>query len=338
MNKIGIIGTGSYTPPKVVSNADLEKIVKNYDAEKGKGSLDEWVRRRYGISERRWAAADELPSDMATEACRNAIQKAGLTPSDIDFLILNTAYGDYHQPTTATSVQRNLGMRSDTFALEVNLPCGGPVFGLSVAHNFILSGRYKYGIVVGVDKMSLLIDQEDFRMVSLFGEAAGACILGAVETGGIIDYHLGSKGEEGAESEYALVIPGGRAAHPSSPKTVEEKLHFLYMNGGIVDDFIQTYFTDTIRLLLERNQLDAQNFGYLVPHQAARNSILKNTQKAGIPDEKVFFTLEKFGNTSSASILLTLDHAMSQNLPQGSHLLLVGMGGGLNWGGVLIQI
>lgn len=337
-NKVGIISTGAYVPGNVVANADLERIVKNYDPIKGKGSLDHWYRRRYGIIERRWSNPDELPSDMAAAAGKDALRSAGLEASDIDFLILNTAFGDYAQPTTATQVQKKLGMRSNSFALELNLPCAGPVFGMVTAAHFLLGGRYKKGLILGVDKMSELVDKEDFRMAGLFGEAAAGCILGIAESGGnILDFDLGSVGEEGSESEFALVIPGGKAANPASQMTVNERKHFLKMNGGLVESFIQENFVQSIQKLLDTHKLKPGDIKTLIPHQASRKLVQDNMESIGFQEHQIEFTIQDYGNTSSASVFLTLDQAWKKGFEPGDKIILAGMGGGLNWGALLYE-
>ena len=331
-----IISTGCYVPERKITNEYLTRYVKNFQPEKAKSSLSDWIKKHYGISERRWAKEKELPSDMATKAVQKALAKANLHAAELDFLILNTAYGDYSQPTTATAVQRKLGMREGSFAIELNMPCAGPIYGLVIGHNFIQTGQFKKGAVIGTDKMSELIDKEDFKMAGLFGDGAGACLLGESKNGGILSYHLGSKGEEGQEHDYALVIPGGRAANPTSAETLN-KLHYLKMDGKKTANLFNTYMLNSIKELLKKKHFNIEDIDYMVSHQASRNLILGIAKEVGLPENKVLFTIKEFGNTSSASVFITLDKLFSQHIKAGSKLLIAGIGGGLNWGSILYE-
>ena len=337
MNKVGILGTGVYIPERVVSNNDLEGIVRDYDAEKSGMNLDAWIQKYYGVKERRWGPADEMPSEQAAKAALHALENANMTAGDIDFIILNTSFGDYVQPTTAALVQRIIKMRSNTFALELNMPCPGGVYSMVVAYNFIATGRYKTGLVLGVDKMSGLVNHDKFMLTSLFGEGAGAVVLSASGKESVVDYYLGSKGEEGDEKEYASKILAGGAKHPASAKTVANEMHHLSINGDKIARYVDYTISDTIHALLERNELTLNDIRYIVPHQAGYKTVLKGTRLAGIPDEKVVFTLHKYGNTSAASTLITLHELHSLEIQPNDLVIMVGMGSGLNWGGVLIK-
>ncbi len=331
---IGILSTGGYVPSSVITNADLSSMVKDFDPQRAGRSLNEWIQEHYGISERRWS--DEMPSHQATQAAKIAIDNSGLKKEDIDFIILNTSFGDYPQPTTATAVQHNLGLRSDVFAVEINMPCAGPIYGLSMAYAMINMGKYRNGLVIGVDKMTELIDKEAFMLASLFGEGAGAAVVSRDKGHKILDFHLGSKGEVGEEQDYGLVIPAGKAKHPVSQRTLEEKLHYLHLRGGVVNEFVLGSIMDTVKELVVKQGLQPNDIPTVVPHQAGKNLIVKGLMKEGFKEEQLCFTLGKYGNTSAASILLTLDKFW--NKPNaGEKVLLLGMGGGLNWGGVLLQ-
>jgi 3-oxoacyl-[acyl-carrier-protein] synthase-3 len=336
--KAGIISTGFYVPERKILNTDLNQWVRNYDPEISGKSLDEWIISRYGIESRRWADKETLTSDMAYLAAEDALQSGGLDVEDIDFLILNTATGDYPQPTTATAVQRRLGMKPESFAIELNMPCAGPVYGIVLAKNFILSGKYKKGLVVGADKMSSLIDLADFRMAGLFGEGAGACIVGRVPDSGILGEFIRSKGEEGNPNDYALIVPGGGVVNPGRAENGSPALRFLQMNGPKVEAFIESCLGETIENLLSEVGWTLADLDYFVPHQAAKKSLINLAHSAGIPVSKLVLTLQYFGNTSSASILITLDSLFRTKLPGGTRILVAGMGGGLNWGGFLYEV
>lgn len=333
---IGIVSTGYYVPENIVTNSDVAAMVTNYDAARSGVSLDEWLKSRYGIISRRWS--DEYPSDQAVKAAVMAMETAGLQSTDIDFIILNTAFGDFAQPTTATEVQKKIGMRDGSFAMEINSPCAGTVFGMVTAMHFVASGRYKYGLVIGVDKMSLLIDKEDFKMAGLFGEGAGACIVSIMDQPAILDYALGSQGESGDPADYSLRILGGKSVNPTSQKTLDEKQHYLQMVGRRVEAFVDYAFKDVYEKLVIGNGMTADDIDYVVPHQASRNMVRDSLMRLGFDEEKVRFTVEQYGNTSAASILITLHDLLDEGVTSGSRILLLGMGGGLNWGGILYQV
>lgn len=330
--KVGIIGSGIYLPKTILRNEELNAEFLNYRERLTKCSLNEWVNSRYGISERRLAAADEKPSDMAYRAVCDALTNSGMKAQDLDFLILNTAFGDYTQPTTATTVQRKLGMRSDTFAFEINMPCSGPIFGLVTALQFILGGQYKNGAVVGVDKMSSLTDPADFRSATLFGDASGAFIIGHKPLYTFERHYLASKGESGEESEFGFVVPAGGSVNPTSEQTLHQKKHHLQMNRKVVDRFVMEAIEDIMR------NLPPPKGGYdrIIPSQAAKPLLEKAFSQAGVDTSKIEFSLEKLGNTSSASVFITFHLANLSALPSGSQLLLTGVGAGLNWGGVIL--
>ncbi|MEZ5009067.1 MAG: ketoacyl-ACP synthase III [Chitinophagales bacterium] len=334
MNNIGIIATGHYVPEAKLTNKALEGIVKNFDPKVANKTLDEWIFNRYGIKSRSFS--DELPSDQATAAAKKAIEKSNIAKEDIDFVILNTAFGDYIQPTTATEVQKKLGLRKDSFALEINMPCGGPTYGISMAHAFINSGKYKYGLVLGVDKMSKLVDLKDFRMAGLFGEGAGAAIVGPTTSNTIVDYVLRSKGEEGNEEDYALCIPAGYAKEVASIESVQKERHYLYMKGRLVEQFVESAVKEVVNYFDDGFGVGPEAITYVVPHQASKKMIIDKLGLAGIEAHKICFTLEEYGNTSAASVLITLDKFIDR-FSKNDKVLLVAMGGGLNWGGVLLN-
>lgn len=323
-------------PGRVYENKELEALVQNYDPAKSGVSLSDWVYNHYGIRRRNWAADDEFPSDYGTKAAQKAIADAGLEAQDIDLLVLNTAFGDYIQPTTATLIQQNLGMRPDSFALEINMPCAGPIYSITTAYNFLLGGKYKTALVVGADKMSRLTDPRDFIMGTLFGDGAGALVLGQVPDGGIVDYYLASKGEGPDHEEHALVIPGGFARNPTSAETIDQNMHVLRMHGKQVEGFVDSCMKDIVEHLLPPHRLTIYDLAYLIPHQAAYNTVIHATRELGIPDDIVCFSLEDLANTSAASIFITLIKHRHKMKP-GDKILLAGMGGGLNWGGILYE-
>ncbi|HWB63824.1 MAG TPA: 3-oxoacyl-[acyl-carrier-protein] synthase III C-terminal domain-containing protein [Chitinophagales bacterium] len=333
--KPGISGAGYYVPDNIIGNNELEKTVKNFDAAKAGRSFDDWVQSRYGINERR-RADNETASYQAYKAVATALADAGLNATDLDFLILNTSSGDYIQPTTASTVQQLLGMRKNTFAMEINLPCGGPMYGIATAVSYLLTGKYKHGAVVGVDKMFAIIDNDDFRMGSLFGEGAASVIVSAGGPHIIEDFHLASAAEEGEEKDFALTILAGNSKYPASVQTLQSKMHYLKMNGPKVEAFAVSAIVESVSNLLGSAGLTINEIDFFVPHQAAYPIINKAFNSLNADPAKVLFTLDKFGNTSAASVLLTFAYHKNRYQPK-QKIILTAMGAGLNWGGVLVQ-
>ncbi|MFT6209729.1 MAG: 3-oxoacyl-[acyl-carrier-protein] synthase-3 [Bacteroidia bacterium] len=332
---VKIVSTGIYIPERIVTNSELESSVTNYNPKLGGGSLDYWIRNHYGIEERRWS--NVLPSDQAAKACQMAIDRSGLTVSDIDFLILNTAFGDTSQPTTATEVQKKIRMKPSSFAIEINSPCAGSVFGITTATHFLASGNYRNALVVGVDKMTGLVDMSDFKMAGLFGEGAGACVLSKSQDSGILATHLASSGELGNPQDYALRILGGKARYPTAKNKESEDLFYLQMRGGLVEDFVYQSFADSIEKLLSQSGISRKDIDHVVTHQAAESLIFNGLNRCGIDSDKATMTIREYGNTSAASMLITLDKLYNSQLEQHQLVLLLGMGGGLNWGGIIYQ-
>jgi 3-oxoacyl-[acyl-carrier-protein] synthase-3 len=333
--KPGIAGIGYYVPDHIMTNHDLEATVKNFNPQKAGRSLDTWVKERYGISERR-VSKEETASHQAYRAGVSALSDAGMSASDLDFLILNTSSGDYIQPTTASTVQKLLGMRQNTFAMEINLPCGGPMFGISTAVSFLLSGKYKCGLVIGVDKMFSIIDGEDFKMASLFGEGAGAVIISQDAPHPVLDFYLASAAEEGEEKDYALTILAGGSKYPASEQTISKKDHFLRMNGAKVELFAENAIMESVNILLKDAEIPIDSIDYFIPHQAARTIISRAFDKLGVSPSRVLYTLDRYGNTSAASVLITFAH-YKDLYRRDQKLILTAMGAGLNWGGILLQ-
>ncbi|TVR76024.1 MAG: ketoacyl-ACP synthase III [Chitinophagaceae bacterium] len=328
--KIGIISTGAVIGEIIESNDALEKKVSNYDPGISNKSLDELLQQRYGIKSR--AKTNRLPSDMASEACMHAIKKANVAVSEIDFLILNTTSGDHIQPTTATKVQKLIGMREDSFAMELNMPCAGNIYGLATAYSYIKTGIGKMGLVVGVDRMTTIVDREDFFTAGMFGDGASACLVGENPAYIIKDIFLKSRADE----EITLGIKSSGSAYPITEDSVKKKDHLLTMKGNNTADFIHETVQETIRYLLKKSKLQINQLDQLIIHQASKVLITKAVKALGFNDSQLAFTVEKYGNTSSASVLLTLDDYLI-NSPNAKNIFLIGMGSGLNWGGIYLK-
>jgi 3-oxoacyl-[acyl-carrier-protein] synthase-3 len=329
--KVGLISTGICKGEIQETNFELDKKVKNFDVSIAKCSLNEWLIKHYGIKSRLKSA--KLPSEMAYKACLSAIESSALTITDIDFLILNTTTGDFKQPTTATKVQHLLGMKKNSFAIEVNMPCAGNLYGMAMASSFIKSGLGNYGLVVGVDKMSTNINQEDFILAGMFGDAAAAGVIGLNPKFEVLDILLKSKNDENG----TLRMKSSGSAFPLSEQTVKDKEHLLKMRGNETKDFIKASIHEMFTGLLVKSGLKVADLDQLILHQASLPILKETCKELGLTESQAFFTVDKYGNTSSASVLLTLHEYMESKTNPGEHIFLIGMGSGLNWGGVYLR-
>ncbi len=323
--RAGIVGIGSYVPEKVLTNAELEKMVD---------TNDEWIVTRTGISERRIAADNETASDFAVKASIHALETAGKKPEDIDFVICATITGDMPLPATSSIVQHRLGIpQSPAFDLQAG--CSGFIYALQVADSFVRSGAFKNILVIGVDLLSRLTDWTDRNTCILFGDAAGAAIVSPVEDGtGIFSFYLGSDGS-GAE---LLMTPAGGSRMPASFSTVENHMHFLKMSGREVFKFAVRIMGDAAVEALNRAGFKPEDLDILVPHQANIRIINAAAERLGMPAEKVFVNVNKYGNTSAASIPLALDEAYRSGVIKKNHLVAaVGFGAGLTWGASILR-
>lgn len=312
---IGIIACGAYVGEYLEKNTQLVSTVSNFDTNKANCSLESWIEKHYGIRSR--AKTTLNCAEMAYKACLNALNKSVLDITDIDFLILNTSTGDNRQPTTATAVQQMLGMKSDSFAIELNMPCAGNIFGLSIGKNFIKSSSSSIGLVVGVDKMSSIIDPTDFIMAAMFGDGAGAALIGENATYTIASEMLQSKGD-----------PNGAL------QLNRENSPFLLMHGAHTSDFISTTISSTIKSLNNNSSLDCGEPSLqIIPHQASQELLIRSLTSLGYSKRQISFTNTLWGNTSSGSILITLSEYLEQE-HIAKNIYLIGMGGGLNWGGM----
>lgn len=331
---VGILSAGLYIPPTRLSNDDVEEIVTNYDAAVSGRSLDAWTQERYGITSR--AISDELPSEMMAKAIRSAAIQAGISLDEIDFLIVNTAFGDYSQPTTATEVQKRLGLKEGVFALEINMPCSGAIYTSVLASSLLQTGGYRYGVVAGAEKMHRLVDMQDFRTAALFGDGAGAFVLGPEAPWQIKKHKLWSCGEEGHDHDFALSMLGGRAVYPTSEQTIEKGYHQFRMQGKKVQAFAEQAIGQIIDHVEQSWGISFDSFDAIIPHQASKNIVQKAFSARGISESNVRYTLDKYGNTSAASIYITMADSWS-SLEMANRILMCGFGGGLNWGAILLE-
>jgi len=320
-----IIGTGSYLPLRVLSNKDLEKMVDTSDA---------WIVERTGISERRIASEDEAASDLACHAAEKAINDGGIKPSDIDFIIVATVTPDMLFPSTACLVQNRLGAKR-AFAFDLSAACSGFIYALSVADQYIKSGMYQMGLVIGSDVFSKVTDWTDRNTCVLFGDGAGAVILKA-DTGdkGIVSSHLYSDGT----SWDMLYVPGGGSRIPPGEDMINNRQQFVKMRGSETFKVAVNTMCASINDALKSNGLTANDIKLFIPHQANLRIIQAIGKKLNVPMERFMINLDRYGNTSAASIPIALDEAVKEGrIEEGDNILLEAFGGGLTWGAALIK-
>lgn len=322
--KAGILGVGSYLPEKIISNFDFEKIMD---------TSDEWIRTRTGIKERRVADVNEATSDLATKAALNAIKDANLTPEDIDLIIVATITPDMIFPSTACLVQANIkATKAACFDLEA--ACSGFIYGMTVAKQFIETNTYKHVLVIGAEALSRILDYEDRSTAILFGDGAGAVVMGSVNGGGVLSTNLGS---DGNGKDY-LNIPAGGSKNPASEETLKNRLHYVKMAGNDVFKFAVRIMQDASIKCVESANLDIQDIDYLIPHQANIRIIEASAKRLKLNMDKVYVNLDRYGNMSAASIPVALDEAYREGkIKKGDNIVLVGFGGGLTWGASVVR-
>lgn len=322
---VGIIGTGSYVPEQIVTNKDLEQIVD---------TNDEWIVTRTGISERRKAESHIATSDMSVLAAQKAMEAAGIKPEEIDLIIVATITPDMILPSTACLIQEKLGATKAS-AFDLSAACTGFIYGLSVASQFIVTGMYKYVLVVGAETLSRILNPADRNTLILFGDGAGAAVLGPVEEGtGFLSFELGSDGS-GAQLLYQ---EAGGSRVPASIESVEQGKHYLTMLGNDVFKFAVRIMGEASLKALAKAGLTKEDVDYLIPHQANIRIVDAAVKRLALPTEKVFVNLDKYGNMSGASIPVALDEAVRNNkINKGDTVVLVGFGAGLTWGSCVLS-
>lgn len=320
-----IVGWGKSVPPQVLTNDDLAQMVD---------TSDEWIRTRTGICERHIAADGEVTSTMALQAARQALEVAGLNPSQLELVIVATMTPDYAFPSTACLVQDALGA-TRAAAFDLSAGCTGFVYGLSVAADLISSGAYENALVIGAETLSRVIDWSDRDTCVLFGDGAGAVVLRANGIdGGVLSTVLGSDGS----GSTLLYMPAGGSREPASHKTVSEGSHYLKMRGREVFRFAVRAMSTATRQVVEQAGLTLADLKLVIPHQANKRIIEASTRSLGLPPEVVFSNLERYGNTSAASIPIALCEAAEDGrIEQGDLLVCVGFGAGLTWGAAAVR-
>ena len=321
-----IVGTGSYVPARVLTNADLEKLVD---------TSDEWIVTRTGISERHVASDDEATSDLAYHAARAALESSGVDPGDLDMILVATATPDMFFPSTACVLQDRLGARRSG-GLDISAACSGFIYGLAVANGLIRAGTARTVLLLGAETLTKVVNWQDRNTCVLFGDGAGAVVLRADEgEGGVLSVHLYADGSKGP----LLILPGGGSRHPMSQAVLEAGLTKIQMNSGNeVFKLAVRPMEDAALTALKQNGYEVGDVDFIITHQANMRIISALGQRLGLPDHKVVANLKRVGNTSAASIPLALDEAVRDGRVQAGHLvLLCAFGGGLTWASSLIR-
>ncbi|MGB0371772.1 MAG: beta-ketoacyl-ACP synthase III [Opitutales bacterium] len=327
-NNISVViqGVGTYLPEKRLTNEDLTEIVE---------TTDEWIRTRTGISERRVAAEDESTIDLAEHAAKAAMEDAGVSPDEIDLVIVATITPTMPFPATACLLQARLGLRQ-VMAFDLEAACSGFTYALETAESLIKTGRYQKALIVGAEKITSILDWADRSTCVLFGDGAGAAVLSASENTefGIIDSISRSDGSDPS----LLQQPAGGSALPASQATIESGDHYLKMRGRDLFKVVVRVVNVLCRDILERNNLKADQIKLIVPHQANVRMIESMAKHLEISSDKFFVNLDRFGNTSAASVPIALREALDKGLiASGDYVLLVAFGAGLTWSASLIK-
>lgn len=321
--KAAITGVGGYVPEQILSNKDLEKMVD---------TNDEWITSRTGIKERRIVGdSGMITSDMAAAAVNDLLQKTGTNPDDIELVICATVSPDTRMPDTANTIALKAGIKN-AFGFDINAACSGFLYALHTASKFIETGTYKKIIVVGVDQMSSIIDYEDRTTCVIFGDGAGAVLLEPSEEHGIIDAVMKS---DGIGREY-LVIPAGGSAMPITEEVLRERKQYVQQEGRAVFKNAIQGMTSTITEVLKRNNLSKEDIAWLVPHQANKRIIDTVASQLNFPMDKVMVIIEKYGNTTAATLPLCL-YDYEDKLKPGDKIILTAFGGGFTWGSLLLE-
>ena len=325
-----IIGTGSYMPARIMTNDDLSKIVD---------TNDEWITSRTGIKERRIAAEDEATSDMAAEAARRAMADAGVKPEDIQLIIVATVTPDMFFPSTACFVQKKIGA-SNAVCFDVSAACSGFLYALQVARHFINTGNRTTALVIGAEKLSSLVNWKDRNTCVLFGDGAGAVVIRRADEddknaqGRVLSTVMGSDGN----LTDLLKVPGGASACPITPENIASRPNTIHMEGRETFKHAVTRMLEASQQALEIAGLTAADVSLVIPHQANARIISAIAERLNLPNDKVFMNLDKYGNTSAATIPVALDEARrAGRIQKGDVVLLVAFGGGFTWASSVVR-
>lgn len=325
MKRAQIVGVGAYAPQRVLTNAELEKLV---------ATSDEWIVQRTGIRERRIVDDNEGPADLALRAARQALDRAGVAPEEIDLIVVGTTAGDMNFPTTGNLLQHRLGCKN-AGSMDVYAACSGSIYSLSIGAQYIQTGKYQTVLCVGAECLSRITDYTDRGTCILLADAAGAAVLRPSDgDAGIVDTDLYSDGRYGD----LLIQPAGGALHPATHETVDKRMHFAKMKGNEVFKVAVRMFGDSAQRILERNGFKPTDLDLFVPHQANLRIIEAAVKRIGLPMDRVVVNVDRYGNTGAASVYVALEEAWAtKRLRAGDLVLLGAFGGGFTWGAALLR-
>ncbi|MBU0952078.1 MAG: ketoacyl-ACP synthase III [Elusimicrobia bacterium] len=324
---IKIIGTGSFIPEKIITNADLEKMVD---------TTDEWITQRTGIKERHIVEPGVPTSDIAVEASKKAIKDAGIDPQEVDLIIVATATPDMFFPSTACVVQKKLGIKSNPVSFDIFAACSGFLYALGIAKNMLECGQYKTALVIGAETLSKVTNWKDRGTCILFGDGAGAMLIRATdEETNILSITLGANGSY----TDILEIPAGGSRYPATLETIEQGLHYIRMDGKEVFKHAVISMLKATNKALDMCNKKIEDIALLIPHQANMRIIEALGERLKLPREKIFVNLHKYGNLSAATTIVALDEARKQGLvKEGDLVELVAFGSGLTWGAGVVRL
>jgi 3-oxoacyl-[acyl-carrier-protein] synthase-3 len=325
MTRAKIIGVGAYAPKRILTNADLERIVETSDA---------WIVQRSGIRERHVADESEATSDLALRAAQQAIERANLVPEDIDFIAVGTTTPDMYFPTVGNILQQRLGCRR-VGSVDMLAACASSIYSLSIGSQFIQTGKYQRVLCVGAETLSRITDYTDRGTCVLLADAAGAAVLApSTDDRGLIDFDLYSDGQYWD----LLYMPGGGSRNPATRETVDARMHYAKMKGAEVFKVAVRMFSDCTARILERNGFSAADVDLFIPHQANLRIIEAATKRMGLAPEQVFNNVQKYGNTSAGSVPIALTEAIAEGrVKRGDIVVLIGFGSGLSWATAVLR-
>jgi len=317
--------TSHNTPDNVMTNVDLEKLVD---------TSDEWIQSRTGIVQRHIVSDDEASSDISTRIAKSLIKKRGISPDQLDLIIVGTVTPDHFTPSTAALVQKNIGA-TNAWGFDLSAACSGFIYGLETGANFISSGKYNKVMVIGVDTMTSILDYQDRDTCVIFGDGGGGVILEPSDNNsGIVDSILRMDGSGG---EY-LIVPGGGSRIPSTEASVNSRQHYIKQDGKTVFKYAVKGMAEVSKKLLDRNNLSGDDIALFIPHQANKRIIDASAERCGISPDKVLINIDRYGNTTAGTIPIALNEAVSENqINDGDYVLLAAFGAGFTWGSMLIK-